>query len=94
MFKGFEGKIIHSELHINTDCVLYLVDIFEGKKESDNIHLLLELESEEEINRVYQELSKDGSVKFELQKAFWGAYYAVVTDCYGNTWGLNYSINR
>lgn len=92
MFKGFEGKVIHSELHINDDCVMYLVDIFEEKKEADSIHLVLELESEEEINRVYEKLSKDGSVKFELQKTFWGAYHAVVTDCYGNTWGLNYTV--
>ncbi|MBB6216247.1 PhnB protein [Anaerosolibacter carboniphilus] len=92
MFKGFEGKIIHAELHINDDCVLYLVDIFDEKKENGNINLLLELESEEEINNLYQALTKDGAVKFELQKTFWGAYHAVVTDLYGNTWGLNYSI--
>lgn len=91
MFKGFEGKIIHSELHINNDCILYLVDIFGEKEETSNVHLLLELDSEEEINRLYEALSKDGSVKFALQKTFWGAYHAVVTDCYGNTWGLNCS---
>lgn len=91
MFKGFEGKVIHSELHINADCVLYFVDIFEGKKEAGDTHFVLEMESEEEINRVYEALSKNGTVKFKLQKTFWGAYHAVVTDCYGNTWGLNYS---
>lgn len=91
MFKGFEGKIIHAELHINPDCVLYFVDMLDVKKEAGNINLLLELESEEEINRVYETLSKNGSVKFQLQKTFWGAYHGVVTDCYGNTWGLNYT---
>lgn len=92
MFKGFEGKIIHSELHINPECVLYLVDILGENKTADNANLVLGLESEEEINRIYSELSKTGAVKFELQKTFWGAYHAVVTDCYGNTWGLNYSL--
>lgn len=91
MFKGFEGKIIHSELHINEDCIMYLVDILNDDHKKTNGSLLLELESEEEINRLYLALSKNGSVKYELQKAFWGAYHAVVTDCYGNTWGLNYS---
>jgi len=94
MFKGFEGKIIHSELILNADCVLYFVDIFNGDKEADMNHLLLDLESEEEINRIYQALSENGSVKFELQKTFWGAHHAVVTDCYGNTWGLNYSEDK
>jgi PhnB protein len=91
MFKGFEGKVIHSELHINADCTMYFVDIFEGEKKVDDNHLLLELDSEEEINRVYEALSKDGSVRYELQKTFWGALHAVLTDRYGNTWGLNYS---
>lgn len=36
MFKGLEGKIIHAELHINSDCVMYLVDLF--KEELFNIH--------------------------------------------------------
>lgn len=92
MFKGFEGKIIHSELHINANCTLYFVDIFDGKKQEDSTHLVLEMDSEEEINRVYEALSKDGSVKFPLQKTFWGAYHGVVTDRYGNTWGLNYTL--
>jgi PhnB protein len=91
MFKGFEGKIIHSELHVNDDCVLYLVDIFGGEKAGGDIHLMLEMDSEDEINRVYQALSKNGTVKYELQKTFWGAHHAVVLDCYGNTWGLNYA---
>ncbi|WP_097028422.1 VOC family protein [Clostridium peptidivorans] len=91
MFKGFEGKIIHSELHVNADCIMYLLDILTDSHKRPNGSLLLELESEEEINRLYSALSKNGSVKFELQKTFWGAYHAVVTDYYGNTWGLNYS---
>lgn len=91
MFKGLEGKVIHSELHINNDCIMYFVDVLQGEKEVGDNHLLLELDSEEEINRIYQALSKDGSITFKLQKTFWGAFHAVLTDCYGNTWGLNYS---
>ena len=92
MFKGHEGKIIHSELHINPDCVIYFVDIFGEGKTSSNVNQLLELDSEEEINRIYKELSENGTVKYELQKTFWGAYHAVVTDSYGNTWGLNLTL--
>jgi len=91
MFKGIEGKVIHSELHVNDDCIMYFVDIFEGQKAEGKNHLLLELDSEEEINKVYEGLIKDGAAAFELQKTFWGALHAVVTDPYGNTWGLNYS---
>jgi PhnB protein len=94
MFKGFEGKVIHSELHINPDCVMYLLDDLSGNRTLGGSNLLLELDSEEEINRIYAALSKNGTVKYELQKTFWGAYHAVVTDCYGNTWGLNYTLKQ
>ena len=91
MFKGHEGKIIHAELHINADCIFYLTDIFEGKKASSNISLILQLGSEEEINSLYSALNKDGNIIFPLQKTFWGSYHAVVTDCFGTKWSLDYS---
>lgn len=94
MFKGHEGKIIHSELHINDSCVLYLVDIFDDNKTESSIALVMEMDSEEETNRIFKELSQDGLVKFELQKTFWGAYHGVVTDKYDNTWGLNYTLRN
>jgi PhnB protein len=93
MFKGKEGKIIHSELHINKNCIIYLVDILSEEHDSKNVNILLELENEEEINKIYTLLKNKGSVKFELQKTFWGAYHAVVTDINGIIWGLNYSNN-
>lgn len=90
MFKGHEGKIVHSELHINADCILYLYDMLETKTVGDNFSLLLELDNQDEINRLFAALSKEGEVVFELQKTFWGAYHAVVTDKFGVTWSLDY----
>ncbi|MCX8131718.1 MAG: VOC family protein [Clostridia bacterium] len=94
MFKGHEGKIIHSELHINDDCIMYLTDIFGPKKENSNISLVLQLENEDEINKMFHTLKEKGNVTFELQKTFWGSYHAVITDCYGITWSLDYSEGR
>lgn len=91
MFKGHEGKIIHSELHINDVCIMYLTDTFGPKTEGSNISLILQLDSEEEINKLYSTLKEKGTVTFELQKTFWGSYHAVVTDCYGITWSMDYS---
>lgn len=79
MFKGHEGKIIHSELHINDECVMYLTDVFGEKEEGSNISLILQLGSEEEINNLYSVLCEKGNVHFELQKTFWGSYHAVHT---------------
>ena len=91
MFQGHEGKIVHAELHINADCILYLNDLFDEKEVTSNISLMLELNNMEEINDLYSSLYQKGNVVFELQKTFWGSHHAVVTDCFGTTWSLDYS---
>jgi PhnB protein len=91
-FKGHEGKLIHAELHINPDCVLYFADVFNEKGVKTYCNLILEMDSEEEINRIYSKLKENGKVRYELQKTFWGAYHAVIEDNYGNTWSLNYTL--
>lgn len=91
MFEGHEGKIIHAELHINGDCILYLNDDFGNKPAAGNISLILQLDSEEEINKLFDTVSEKGNVVFPLQKTFWGSYHAVVVDCYGTTWSMDYS---
>ena len=91
MFKGHEGKIMHSELHISENCIMYFTDIFGDKPQAGNVQLVLEMDSQSQLEQVYSELSKAGKVKFELQKTFWGAFHAVLTDKYGVSWGLNYT---
>lgn len=91
MFKGHEGKIVHVELHINGDCVLYLNDVFGETETGSNISIILQLDSEAEINALFSSLNREGDVVFPLQKTFWGSYHAVVTDCYGTTWSMDYS---
>ncbi len=91
MFKGHEGKIIHSEFIINSECIMYFTDIFGSKPEGSNISLIMQMDSEEEISRIYLRLKDKGKVTFELQKTFWGSYHAVVTDAFDVTWSLDYS---
>lgn len=92
MFKGHEGKYIHAELHINENCILYFADTFNTEMTNGN-QLLLgpDLDSEEEIKRIYAKLSQEGQVQMELQDTFWNAKYAVIQDKYGITWELNFT---
>ncbi|WP_110112448.1 VOC family protein [Bacillus sp. CGMCC 1.16541] len=57
----------------------------------NNISLALELGSEEEIKKLYNRLSAQGTVLMELQDTFWGAKFAKVTDNFGVIWDLNYT---
>lgn len=90
MFKNLEGKVIHSELHVNDDCIIYFVDILDEKNPSTNPPLVLQLQSEREIKKVYSAFQKDGTVIFKLQKTFWGVLHGVVIDKFDLTWSLNY----
>ncbi len=72
MFKGHEGKIMHSELHIAPNCIMYFTDLFGERAQHTNVQLVLELDSREQIEKVYAELAKeDAIIIFELQKTFW-----------------------
>ncbi|WP_404451024.1 VOC family protein [Virgibacillus necropolis] len=92
MFKGHEGKYIHAELHINENCILYFADIF-GNQLVNGTNMLLgpDLDSEEEITKIYEFLAEDGEIKMELQDTFWGAKHAIVKDKNGISWELNYT---
>lgn len=91
MFKGHEGKYIHAELHINENCVIYFADAFRPLIKGDNVWTTLDISSEEEINSIYEKLSKDGEIHMELQDTFWNSRFAVVKDKNGFTWELNYA---
>ena len=74
MFKGHEGKYIHSELHINENCILYLTDIFsENHIPGNNFKIVLQLNSNEEIEKQYDALTRNGQIVFPLQDTFWGS---------------------
>jgi PhnB protein len=89
-----EESIMHAELHIRPDCVLYFHDKFSfaGDMVYGSVVLVLEMESEEEINRMYDALKEDGGVRYDLQKTDWGALHAVVEDKHSVVWSLNYML--
>lgn len=72
--------------------LLMASDSFPGHEitEGNNLSLVLEPESEEEIQNLYDKLSENGTVLMELQDTFWGAKYAKVKDRFGISWDLNY----
>jgi len=95
MFKEQKGKVVHSELHVNNRCVFYFVDIFDAKrKNTGNMTLVLHMESKEEIERAYEVLSQNGRVGMPLQKTFWDAWHAIITDRFGVPWALNYTNSK
>lgn len=92
MFQDQKGKVVHSELHVNSRCVFYFVDIFDPKRKNvGNMTLMLHMDSMEELERVFAGLSQKGAVGMPLQETFWGAWHAIITDRFGAPWALNYA---
>ena len=54
------------------------------------ITLMIQCDSEEEINSYFANLSAGGVVSMPLSKQFWGATYGQLTDKFGVLWSLNY----
>jgi PhnB protein len=86
----YKDKVLHGRLKFGNN-LIYFSDTFPGQNvdKGSQISLSVEFESEEQINKVYEKLSQQGQVKMPLEKMFWGAKYAKLTDRFGITWDLN-----
>jgi PhnB protein len=84
-------RVMHAQLK-KEDISIMFSDNFPGKSVvvGSNISFTLEPESDEEIQNLYNALSKNGKVLNELEDTFWGAKYARVQDSFGIIWELNY----
>lgn len=92
---GKDGKTYHAQLIIGESTFVHFADTFHKHPISKNPQLIIECDSQEELERVYQRLVDDGGqIKVKLEKTFFNAYHAEVKDrLNGITWVLNYFIN-
>lgn len=91
-------KIMHVALPILNGNLLMATDVLEsmGQKLTvgNNFSIVLNVDSEQEVNRLFERLSSGGSSQMKPEKAFWGSYYGMLTDRYGIQWMLSYDYNR
>ena len=92
---SMKDQILHSSL-TKDSLVLMGSDMHspEGYREGNNIGLMLNCSSEEEINTFFSNLSVGGKVIDPLKKQFWGAIFGAIDDKFGIRWMLNYAVNR
>jgi PhnB protein len=87
----YRDKVLHGRLKIG-DAWLFFSDAFSRDPVPPvpgPISLTIEFSDEAQIEAVYERLSQGGEVRMPLQKTFWGAKYAKLTDRFGITWDLN-----
>jgi len=84
------NNVMHSTL-TNDAMVLMASDAMnEEINRGNSMSLMLNCESEEEINRYFNALSQGGQVVTPLRKEFWGGIFGQFTDKFGVAWMMNY----
>ena len=87
-------KIMHIALPIGKNNILMATDALSSMGQSvragDNFSLSLSADSHEEAVRLFNALSAGGTVTMPLDKAFWGAFFGLLTDRYGVQWMVVY----
>ena len=88
------NKIMHIELPIGKNSVLMANDVpeFMGKtNENENrSKIVITAESKEEADKLFNGLSKNGTVEMPIADSPWGAYFGMFRDKYGIEWMVSF----
>lgn len=86
------NRIMHIALPIGTTTLMGS-DILESQGHSlsigNNCHININAETKSQADKLFKGLSAGGKITMPLEKAFWGAYFGMVTDRYGVQWMVN-----
>lgn len=93
-----QDKIMHVALPIGAGNVLMATDTLESMGHTltvgNNISISINADSEAEADQLFNGLAEGGQVTMPLEKAFWNAYFGMVTDKFGIHWMVNYDYNQ
>ena len=93
-----QDRIMHVALPIGPGNILMATDALEsmGQKlvAGNNITLSINADSEAEADKLFNALAVGGQVSMPLEKAFWGAYFGMLTDQFGIQWMVNYDYKQ
>lgn len=88
-----KNKCMHVTLEISPGYVLMGSDTNPALGKfvvGNNIDLAIGVNSREEAERIFKNLSENGKITMELEETFWGAYFGMVEDQFGIEWMINY----
>jgi PhnB protein len=86
------SKIIHSTFQLNSMFLFMACDDLQPTKDLpiNGISLSINFDNAADQENVYNKLSKHGTVIMPLQKAQWGAMFAIIKDKFGIEWLLHF----
>lgn len=93
-FQDYKDYLIHGRLETE-EFDIYFSDSQSKVNFGNSVSLSLQLETEAEINRIYEAMTADAiAIEMELGDAFWGAKYGSFIDKFNIHWQLNYQIDQ
>ena len=88
-------KLMHISLTTKSGTIIMATDFLESMGQTfvpgNNVSLCIQTESEEEVDKLFKELSKGGKVDMPVNKTFWGAYFGMCKDKFGVNWMINFT---
>ena len=87
---GAENRVLHARL-ANGGWVLMASDSPAGMgvNVGNNVHLNLDCDSKDEVDRYMKGLGEGGKITMPGQDTFWGAYFGMLEDRFGVHWMFN-----
>ena|SRR5689334_18143310 len=87
-----DDKVVHSSL-VSGNVRIMASDMVDEAdlKSGNNVSIMVDCTSEEEIHRLYSALSAGGNPDHPVQPAFWGGLFGHLVDKFGTIWLLNCS---
>lgn len=89
-----KSKIMHGFLK-NGDFALMAADMPADKKaQGNNMHIYVECNSKEELEKLFKTLGDGGKVTLPLADTFWGAHFGMLMDKFEVNWMLSYMLKK
>ncbi len=91
MPRKMKSYILHATL-INEHFVLMASDMVseKGLIKGNAVSLMLDCNSESDIKKYYERLSRGGEQTHPVENTFWGTLFGDLTDKFGNHWLLHF----
>lgn len=92
------NRVMHVTLPISSETCLMGSDTTSdwsaNFKEGNNYTISINADSKDEADKLFNGLSKDGTVTMPMNTSFWGAYFGMFTDKFGINWMVNFDKNE
>ncbi len=89
--EDYKNKIIHARLVFGGDNMIMMSDGMKGRQIpiEGNIQLSVQTEDEAYLDKMFNNLAKEGTVTMPLQVQFWGDKFGMLKDKFGTNWMFN-----